>query len=278
MAETCPYAVLGEGRDAPLGVATLVVRDDVRVAPTVIRTLLEEGVETLIHRGKWPEDPAFDTNPLFLEVERSFSLSRLERGEDGVTISTWSSHLPYHDVLFVEDLDCPECDLKGTVPCPRCHKWVYCDEHAKLLNTEGCPLCRPTTSEEEEEKEEKEEREREEPEGQPTEQPDEIAARPCGEVLLVCAKRRSRRRRPRKGRRKKSRKKKWMAGAVEEMEEGSLRAIAKRHGLLRSEKDTLSFTDLDKLESMARRRGDTKLLRKVIMARNMMRASKRRRR
>jgi hypothetical protein len=279
LAETRPYAVLGEGREPAPEAATLVVCDDIRVAPAVIRTFLEEGGETLIYRGKWPEDPAFDANPLFAEVEGSFSLNCLGRGEDGVPVSTWSAHLPYRDVLFVEDLDCPECDRDGTVACERCQEWVYCDEHAKLLNTEGCPQCRPRTAEEEKEEEEKEE-EREEPEGESLDQPEDItiAARSSGDVLLVCAKRRSRRRRRKRGRRKGRRKKKWMAGAVEEMEEGSLRAIAKRHGLLRSEKDTLSFTDLDKLESMARRRKDTKLLRKVIMARNMMKASKRRRR
>lgn len=289
LAKICPHTVF-DGVDVP-GATTLVVCDDLHVPATVVGTFLDDGGETLIYRGNWPENPTFDANPLFREVELSFNLNHLERDEDGVPISTWSAHLPYRDVLFVEDLECPECEQQGTVSCPLCQEWVYCEDHADSVSGNGCPMCRHSRAEDETTVEGKQGREEggegEEDQGEEIsaywegelvdDETYEISSTPCGDMLLVCAKRRSRRA-GRKKKKRKKRKKKWMAGAVEEMEEGSLRAIAKRHGLLRSEKDTLSFTDLDKLESIARRRKDTKLLRKVIMARNMMKASKRRRR
>lgn len=64
--------------------------------------------------------------------------------------------------------------------------------------------------------------------------------------------------------------KKWMQKVKAEMERkgttGALREQAKRRGLIKDD-EPLSASDLDRLEAEARREGDTKLLRRVNLAR-----------
>jgi hypothetical protein len=64
----------------------------------------------------------------------------------------------------------------------------------------------------------------------------------------------------------------WMSAALRDSHKGALRAAAKRRGLLKGGDDTLSMRDLAQLETDARKKGDTQLLRRVVMARNMMKA------
>ena len=61
----------------------------------------------------------------------------------------------------------------------------------------------------------------------------------------------------------------WIQRAVKSP--GALRRTAARLGLLRGENDKLSKTDLRKLEARARRTGNTKLLRRVLLARTLRR-------
>ncbi|MHB1956101.1 MAG: hypothetical protein ACYCOU_20410 [Sulfobacillus sp.] len=56
---------------------------------------------------------------------------------------------------------------------------------------------------------------------------------------------------------------KWIQGAVKKP--GALRETAKRDGLIKG-KEKLSETDLDKLDSRAKKTGDTKLERRVDLA------------
>lgn len=68
--------------------------------------------------------------------------------------------------------------------------------------------------------------------------------------------------------------KRWMGAARKRMERkgttGSLRAIAQRRGLLSGKDDNLNESDIRTLYSSAQRSGDTKLIRKVVQAANMM--------
>ena len=70
---------------------------------------------------------------------------------------------------------------------------------------------------------------------------------------------------------------KWMQGLKERMEKkgttGSLRAIAKKRGLLKDEKDTLTTADANVLIASAKKEKNTKLLRKALAAKNMMKSS-----
>lgn len=61
----------------------------------------------------------------------------------------------------------------------------------------------------------------------------------------------------------------WVQRAVKNP--GALRRTAARMGLLRGKDDKLSKTDLRKLEAYARRTGNTKLLRRVLLARTLRR-------
>ena len=67
---------------------------------------------------------------------------------------------------------------------------------------------------------------------------------------------------------------KWMGKARAGMEKrgtvGSLRAIAKKRGLLSGKDDKLTADDLKTLMAAARRMKDTALMRKVMQAANMM--------
>lgn len=67
---------------------------------------------------------------------------------------------------------------------------------------------------------------------------------------------------------------KWIQGAIKHP--GALRRAAMRLGLLKGKGDKLSKTDLKKLESHARKTGNAKLLRRVLLARTLKRLSKRR--
>lgn len=61
--------------------------------------------------------------------------------------------------------------------------------------------------------------------------------------------------------------KRWIQKAIKRP--GALRRTARRLGLLRGKNDKLSKSDLDKLESHARKTGNTRLLRQVNLARTL---------
>lgn len=61
---------------------------------------------------------------------------------------------------------------------------------------------------------------------------------------------------------------KWIQKAIRKP--GALRRTAKRLGLIKGD-EKLSQTDLNKLETYARKRGDTTLLRRVNLARTLKR-------
>jgi hypothetical protein len=71
---------------------------------------------------------------------------------------------------------------------------------------------------------------------------------------------------------------KWIGPMTEKMKRkgttGSLRAIAAKSGLLKGKGDTLTSQDLSILAARAKRTNDTKLLRKVVAAKNMIGAAK----
>lgn len=74
---------------------------------------------------------------------------------------------------------------------------------------------------------------------------------------------------------KKKRSGKWMQKAVKRP--GALRKTAKRMGLIKGD-EKLSKSDLDKLEAKARRTGNKRLLKQVVLARTFKKYRKKKRR
>ena len=67
--------------------------------------------------------------------------------------------------------------------------------------------------------------------------------------------------------------KKWIQKAIKK--KGALRSTAKKAGLIEGD-EKLSQADLDRLEAKAKRTGNTKLLRRVNLARTLMKMRKKR--
>ena len=59
----------------------------------------------------------------------------------------------------------------------------------------------------------------------------------------------------------------WIRKAIKKP--GALRETARRMGLLKGKDDKLSEADLDRMERAARRSGNVKLLRRVLLARTL---------
>lgn len=74
----------------------------------------------------------------------------------------------------------------------------------------------------------------------------------------------------RKSKQASSKNSRWIQSAIEKP--GALRRTAKRMGLIRGN-ETLSASDLNALEAKAKKTGNTKLLRRVNLARTLKRLS-----
>lgn len=72
--------------------------------------------------------------------------------------------------------------------------------------------------------------------------------------------------------------KKWIQKVRYKMERegtvGALRRTARQMGLLRGKEDTLTLSDLNRMEAHARKTGNTRLLRRVLFAKNVRKRKK----